>query len=79
MVSQQLIQSLIDELVVPMQSSGNTTLVLGDDVSLDHVVSHPIQPVVEEVVVLIQSSFDPTLLLESDESYPSGFVDAIFI
>jgi hypothetical protein len=53
---------------VSMQSLADTTLVLGGDASLDHVVSHPIQPMVEEVVVSMQSSVDPTLLLESDKS-----------
>jgi hypothetical protein len=51
-----------------MQSSADTTPVLGSDASLDHVVSHPIQPMVEEVVMSMQSSVDPTLLLESDKS-----------
>jgi hypothetical protein len=67
LVSQQSIQSLVDEVVMSMQSLVDTTLILGGDVSLDHVVSHPIQPVVEEVVEPMQSSFDPTLLLESDQ------------
>jgi hypothetical protein len=58
----------VQPAVVPMQSSADTTPVLGSDVSLDHVVSHPIQPTVEEVVVSMQSSVDPTLLLESDKS-----------
>jgi hypothetical protein len=51
-----------------MQSSADTTPILGGDASLDLVVSHPIQPMVEEVVVSMQSSVDPTLLLESDKS-----------
>jgi hypothetical protein len=53
---------------MPMQSLVDTTLVLGGDVSLNHVASHLIQPVVEEVVVPMQSLVDPTLLLEIDES-----------
>jgi hypothetical protein len=40
----------------------------GGDVSLDHVVSHPIQPTVEEVVVPMKSLADPPLLLKSDKS-----------
>jgi hypothetical protein len=67
-VSQQPIQSLVDEVVMSMQYSVDTTLILGGDASLDHVVSHPIQPMVEEVVMPMQSLVDPTLLLESDES-----------
>jgi hypothetical protein len=59
---------LVDEVVVPMQSSPNTTLVLGGDVSLNRVVSHPFQQVVDEVVALMQYLVDITLPLESDES-----------
>jgi hypothetical protein len=55
-------------MVVSMQSSIETTHVLGDDASLDLVISHPIQPMVEEIVVSMQSSVDPSLLLESDKS-----------
>jgi hypothetical protein len=77
-VSQQSIQSLVDEVVMLMQSSVDTTLILGGDASLDHVVSHPIQPVVEEVVMSMQSSVDPTLLLESDKSTKVVSADAIF-
>ena len=51
-----------------MQSSYDTTLILGGDASIDHVVSHPIQLVSKEVVASMQSSVDPTLLLESDKS-----------
>jgi hypothetical protein len=51
-----------------MQSSADTTLVLGGDVYLYRVVLHIIQQLVEEVVVLMQSLANPTLLLESDES-----------
>jgi hypothetical protein len=57
----------VDSVVMSMQYLADTTLVLGSDVSLYHVVSYPIQPTIEEVVVLMQSSFDPTLLLESDK------------
>jgi len=66
-VSLQSIQSLVDEAVVPMKCSTNTTLFWGVDESLDHVVSNLIQPVAEEVVVSMQSLVDPTLLLESDK------------
>jgi hypothetical protein len=60
---------LVDEVVMPMESLADTNLILGGDVSLDHVFSHPIQLVVEQVVTPMQSSVDPTLLLESDQSY----------
>jgi hypothetical protein len=69
---------LVDEVVMPMQSSVDPTPLLGGDVPLDHVVSQPIQPVVEEVVVSMQSLVDPTLLLESVRVYQSGHADAIF-
>jgi hypothetical protein len=59
--------SLVDTRVMLMQFLVDTSLPLGDDASLDLVVSHPVQPTVEEVVVLMQSSVDPTLLLESDK------------
>jgi hypothetical protein len=69
LVSQQSNQSLVDEVIMSIPYSADTTLILGGDASLDHVVSHPIQPVVEEVVMCpMQSSTDPTLLLESDQS-----------
>jgi hypothetical protein len=58
---------LVDGVVMSMQYLADTTLVLGVDASLEHVVSHPIQPIVEEVVVPMQYSVDPTLLLESDK------------
>jgi len=53
LVSQQSIHPLVDEVVVPMQSSANPTPFWGDDAPLDHVVSQPTWIVVEEVVVLI--------------------------
>jgi hypothetical protein len=59
--------SLVDTTIMPMQYLADTSLPLGDDASLDLVVSHPIQPTVEEVVMPMQSSVDPTLLLESDK------------
>jgi hypothetical protein len=68
LVSQHSNPSLVDSVVVPMQYSTDTTLILGGDASLDHVVLHPVQPTVEEVVMLMQSLVDPTLLLESDKS-----------
>jgi hypothetical protein len=55
-------------MVVLMQSSTNTTLILGGDAYLDHFSLHSIQLVVEEVVIFMQYSVVPTLLLESDES-----------
>jgi hypothetical protein len=51
---QHPIQSLVDELVILMQSLVDPTLILEGDASLDHVVSQPIQPLVEEVVVSMQ-------------------------
>jgi hypothetical protein len=51
-----------------MQYSIDPTPLFGDDVPVDHVVSHPIQLVVEKVVTPMQSLVDPTLLLESVES-----------
>jgi hypothetical protein len=68
LVSQQSNQYLVDEVVVSMQSSADSTLVFGGDASLDHVLSHHIQPMVEEVVMLMKSLVDPTLLLESEKS-----------
>jgi hypothetical protein len=67
-VSQQYNQSLVDEVIIPIPYLADTSLVLGADAYLDHVVSHPIQLMVEEVVMLIQSSTNTTLLLESDKS-----------
>jgi len=46
-VSQQTIQSFVDEVVFSMQSSPNTTLILGGDASLYRVVSHHFQQVVD--------------------------------
>jgi hypothetical protein len=59
---------LVNEVVMPMQSSVDPTPILGGEVPLDHVVSQPIQPLVEKLVTPMQSSVDPTLLLESFES-----------
>jgi hypothetical protein len=66
-ISQQYIQSLVDEVVLKQYFS-DTTLTLGDEASLYHFVSHPFQPMVEEVVSSMQSSANPTSLLGSDES-----------
>jgi hypothetical protein len=68
LVSQKHIQSLVNEVVEPMQSSIYPTLLLDCDVSTDHVLSQPIQPIFYEVVNSMQSLVDPTLLLESDKS-----------
>jgi hypothetical protein len=43
LVSQPSNPSFINEVVMPMQPLVDTTLVLEGDVSLDHVISHPIQ------------------------------------
>jgi hypothetical protein len=67
-VSPQSIHPLVDEVVMPMESSANPTPLLGVDVPSDHVVLLPIQPLVEEVVEPMKSSVNPTLLLESVES-----------
>jgi hypothetical protein len=64
LVSQHASPFLVDTTVIPMQSSVETPLLLGGDVSLDLFVSHSIQP----MAVSMQSSVDPTLLLESDKS-----------
>jgi hypothetical protein len=64
LVSQHSNPSLVDTLVVTMQSSAKTTLVLGSDVSLDHVVSHHAQP----VVMSMQSSAETTPIFGSDAS-----------
>jgi hypothetical protein len=50
-----------------MKYSVNTTLIVGSDVSLDLVVSHPFQPTVEEVVVSMKSLTNPTLLFKGDK------------
>jgi hypothetical protein len=71
-VSSQYIQPLVDEVIVSMQSSSNTTPLLGGDVHVDHIVSQPIQPVVEKAVTPMQSLVDPTLLLESVNSTKVG-------
>jgi hypothetical protein len=68
LVSQQSNQSLIDEVVISIPFSVDTSLILGGDVSLDHIISHPIQLVFEEVVTLMKSSTNPNLLLESEQS-----------
>jgi hypothetical protein len=60
LVSQQPIQSLIDQVVVLMQYSINATLFLESDEST-------------KVVTLMQSSVDPTLLLGSDLSFDYVF------
>jgi hypothetical protein len=59
---------LVDEVVVPMQSSVYPTPIFGGDVPSDHVVLQPIQLVVEKVATLMKSSLDPTLLLGSIDS-----------
>jgi hypothetical protein len=55
LVSQQSIQSLVEEVVVPMQSSIDPTFFLESDEST-------------KVVLSMKSSVNPTLLLESNES-----------
>ena len=49
-----------------MQSSADPTPLLGGEVRLDLVVSHPIQPLVEKVVMSMQSSTNPTPLLRGE-------------
>jgi hypothetical protein len=65
-VSSQSIQPLVEKVVMPMQSSADTTPLLRGEVPLDLVVSHPIQPLVEKVVMSMQSSTDPTPLLRGE-------------
>jgi hypothetical protein len=66
--SQQSNESFVDEVVSSMKYFLNTTLILEGDVSLDHVISHPIQQVDEELVMSMKYLVDPTLILESYES-----------
>jgi hypothetical protein len=66
LVPSQSFHPLVDEVVVPMQSSADPTPLFGGDAPLDHVFLHFIHPVVEEVVVSMQSSVDPTPLLWGD-------------
>jgi hypothetical protein len=54
---------LVDEVVMMIPSSVDTTLILVGDASLEHVVSHPIQLMVEEVVATMKYLVDPSLLL----------------
>jgi hypothetical protein len=63
------IQPTVEEVVVPMQSPINPTLLFEGDVSPGLVVMHPIQPTVEEVVAPVKSLVNPTLLLEADVSF----------
>jgi hypothetical protein len=56
--------SLVDTMVMSMKYSANTTLILGGDLSLDHVVSHHVQP----AVVSMQSSTDTTPIFWGDAS-----------
>jgi hypothetical protein len=64
LVSQHYNPSLVDTTVTSMQSSADTTLLLGGDASLDHVVSHPVQL----AVVSMQSSADTTHVFGGDTS-----------
>jgi hypothetical protein len=64
LVSQHSSPSLVDTVVMPMQYSADTTLILGGDASLDLVVSHPVQP----MVVSMQSSTDTTPIFGGDAS-----------
>jgi hypothetical protein len=56
--------SLVDTMVMPMQSLADTPLPLGVDASLDLVVSHPVQP----TVMSMQYSTDTTPIFGSDAS-----------
>jgi hypothetical protein len=64
LVSQHPNPSLVDTMIVSMQSLVDTTLVLGIDVSLDHVVLHPVQP----PIMPMQYSSHTTLVSRSDAS-----------
>jgi hypothetical protein len=64
LVPQHYNPSLVEKMVMLMQSSSDTTLLLGGDVSLDHVVSHHVQP----MVVSMQSSTNNTPIFGSDAS-----------
>jgi hypothetical protein len=67
-VVSQPIQSLVEKVVMPMQSSIDPTPLLRGEVPLDHVVSQPMQSLVEKVVTPSRSLVDPTLLLKSVKS-----------
>jgi hypothetical protein len=54
----------VDAMVALMKSLANPTILLGSDVTLDHVVSHNVEP----TVVLMQSLADTTPILGSDVS-----------
>jgi hypothetical protein len=56
LVSQHSNPSLADTMVMLMQSLADTTLLLGGDASLDHVVSHPIQLVVMSMQYLVETT-----------------------
>jgi hypothetical protein len=64
MVSQQFVPSLVDTIVMPMQSLTDTPFPLGVDASFYLVVSHPVQP----VVVSMQSSTDTSPMFGGDAS-----------
>jgi hypothetical protein len=64
-VVSQPIQPVVEEVVMPMQSSADPTLLLESVEST-------------KVVMPMQSSVDPTLLLESVESTKVVSADAIF-
>jgi hypothetical protein len=64
LVSQHYNPSSSDTMVMSMQSSAHTTLLLGGDVSLNHVVLHRVQP----AVASMQSSTNTTLIFGVDAS-----------
>jgi hypothetical protein len=56
MVFPHFVSSLVDTVVMSIQSSTNTPLPLEVDAYLDFVVSHPIQPAVMSMQYLIDNT-----------------------
>jgi hypothetical protein len=65
LVSQPSNSYLVGTAVMSMKYSAETTLLLGDDASLDYVVSHVVQP----TIMPVQSSPDTTYVLRSEASF----------
>jgi hypothetical protein len=65
--------SLVETMVVSMQSLDKTTFLLGGDAFLDHVVTHLVQP----MVLSMQSLVDTILVLGGDVSLNHVFLHPI--
>jgi hypothetical protein len=59
-------QSLVEKVVMPMQSSTDPTPLLRGEVPLDLIVSQPMQSLVEKVVMPMKSSADCAPLLRGE-------------